>query len=121
MEVSTAKGSKQGSKKQEIKDKLDRCFQEKLQQLSSEPKDDGKARRELSEPSEDNGIQCKSQPARRPCGRPVMLCRLPLHLASKDGGTPNNLQNLQTALEDMEVGPRNSNIGREGSGSPKKG
>ena len=117
MEVSTAKGSKQGSKKQAKKAKLDRCFQEKLQQLSSEPKDDGKARRELSEPSEDNGIQCKSQPARRPCGRPVMLCRLPLHLASGGGGTPNN---LQIASEDMEVCPRN-NIGREGSGSPKKG
>ena len=118
MEVFTAK-DEDGRKKQAIKDKLDRSFREKYQQLSSEPRDDEKVRRESSESSEDNGTQCKSQP-RRPCGRPVMLCSLPLHLAS-GGGTPNNLQNLQMASEITEDRPRNSNVGREGSGSPKKG
>ena len=114
-----------GSKDQVKEDKLDRPPQAKYQQLSSsEPTDDGKVRRESSEYSEDNGSnnagQCKSLP-RRPNGRPVMLCRLPLHLISRGGGTPNNLQGLQIASEVTEVRPRNSNIGREGSGSPMKG
>ena len=108
---------KGGSKDQVKKDKLDWCFQEKYQQLSSEPRDDGKVRQESSEVSEDNNGGSNATLPRRPCGRPVMLCRLPLHLASGGGGTPNN---LQIASEDMEVCPRN-NIGREGSGSPKKG
>ena len=111
---------KGGRKKQEKKDKLDRCFQEKYQQLSSEPRDDGKVRRESTESSDDDGGKCKSM-QRRPCGRPVMLCRLPLKLTSREGGTPNNLQDLQMSSEVIERSPKKSNIGREGSGSPKKG
>ena len=52
-------------------------------------------------------INSQSQLRRRPCGRPVMLCRLPIHLMSRGGGTPNNLQgsanSLQMAPEAMEI------------------
>ena len=52
-------------------------------------------------------INSHSQLRRRPCGRPIMLCRLPLHLVSRGGGAPNNLQgsanSLQMAPEAMEV------------------
>ena len=41
--------------------------------------------------------QSQPQFRRRPCGRPIMLCRLPLHLASRGGGTPSNLQQGSTA------------------------
>ena len=52
-------------------------------------------------------INSQSQLRRRPCGRPVMLCRLPIHLMSRGRGTPNNLQgsanSLQMAPEAMEI------------------
>ena len=50
-------------------------------------------------------IQSQSQQfRRRPCGRPIMLCRLPLHLASRGGGTPSNLQQQGSSANSLQQG-----------------